>query len=96
MHLKWHFQDESKGFNVTLDFTPKSAWHPPKEYACLEAFLCQVEKEIFEILFSYLKYSNMSKEECLSARFLAVDRSTVIKKADRGSCVVVWEKAITY
>ena len=54
MRLKWHFRDEPQGFNETPAFTPKSTWHPPKGHACLEVFLSQVEKEIFEIPFSDL------------------------------------------
>ena len=63
MHLKWHFQDERRGFNETPAFTPKSTWHPSKGHACLEVFLSQVEKEFLEIPFSDLQYSDMSKEE---------------------------------
>ena len=63
MRLKWHIRDEPQGFNETPAFTPKSTWHPPKGHACLEVFLSQVEKEIFEIPFSDLKYSNLSREE---------------------------------
>ena len=37
-----------------------------------------------EIKFSYLKYSNMSREEWEAVRSLADDRSIVIKKADKG------------
>ena len=49
-------------------------------------------KELFEILFSDLKNSNMSREEWQAVRFLADDRNIMIKKADKGSCVVVWDR----
>ena len=39
-----------------------------------------------------LGYSNFSKEEWQSLRSLAGDRNIVIKKADKGSCVVVWDR----
>ena len=39
-----------------------------------------------------LTYSNLSKEEWQAIRSLAEDRSIVIKKADKGSCVVVWDR----
>ena len=39
-----------------------------------------------------LGYSNFSKEEWQVMRALANDRSIVIKKADKGSCVVVWDR----
>ena len=41
---------------------------------------------------SMLGYSNLSKEEWKAMRTLADDRTIVIKKADRGSCVVVWDR----
>ena len=37
-------------------------------------------------------YSNFSKEEWQAMRALADDRSIVIKKADKGSTVVVWDR----
>ena len=39
-----------------------------------------------------LSYSNFSKEEWQSLRSLADDRNKVIKKADQGSRVVVWDR----
>ena len=83
MRLKWHFWDEPQGFNETPTFTPKSTWHPPKGHACLEAFLIKVEKDVFQIPSSDLKYSNMSREEWKDVRSLSDDRSTLIKKQIR-------------
>ena len=50
-----------------------------------------MEKELFELAESPLNYSNFSKEEWQAMRSLVNDRSVVIKKADKGSCVVVWD-----
>ena len=38
------------------------------------------------------RYSNLSSDEWKAIRFLADDRSIVIKKADKGSAVVVWDR----
>ena len=38
-----------------------------------------------------LVYSNFSKEEQQAVRSLADDKTIVIKKADKGSTVVVWD-----
>ena len=35
---------------------------------------------------------NLSKEEWLAMRGLAEDRNIIIKPADKGSCVVVWDR----
>ena len=39
-----------------------------------------------------LAYSNLSKLELEAIRSLAEDRSTVIKKVDKGSRVVIWDR----
>ena len=39
-----------------------------------------------------LGYSNFSKKEWQSLRPLADGRNIFIKKADKGSCVVVWDR----
>ena len=38
------------------------------------------------------KYSNFTKEEWQAIRSLADDKNIVIKKADKGSSVVVWDR----
>ena len=39
-----------------------------------------------------LSYSSISKEEPEALRTLADDRNIVIKKADKGSCVIIWDR----
>ena len=51
---------------------------------------------MFELAKADIKYSNLSRQECLSReewnaiRFVADDRSIIIKKAGKGLCVVIW------
>ena len=73
-------------------FNPKSTWKPPNGSPSLKLFLSQVEKDLFEISESTLGYSNFSKEEWQFFRSLADNRDIVIKKADKGSCVVAWDR----
>ena len=54
--------------------------------------MSQVEEGLFEMGNTALGYSNFSKEEWQSLRSLADDRNKVIKKADKGSCLVVWDR----
>ena len=51
----------------------------------------QLESEFFKMPFDDLKHSNTSKEEWHAVKDLADDRTIIIKKADDGSCVVVWD-----
>ena len=37
-------------------------------------------------------YSNLSKDEWEAVRTLGDDRDIVIKKANKGSCVVIWDR----
>ena len=57
-----------------------------------QAFLSQLENEIFKMPFDNLKYINTSKKKWQARRALADDRTFSIKKADKGSCVVVWDR----
>ena len=92
MRLKWHFRNEpTPYFKETPVFAPKSTWKPPKGYPNLEVFLSQIEKELFELAETSFSYSNFCNEEWQAIRALVNDRSKVIKKADKGSCVVVWD-----
>ena len=59
----------------------------------VEVFLSQIEQEIFKEVQSPLGYSNLSKEEWKAVRSLANDRNIVITKADKGSCVVIWDRS---
>ena len=93
MRTKWIFRNESAPqFSKVPAFSPKSSWKPPKRHPNLEVFLSQLENGIFKIPFDNLKHINLSKEEWQAIRALADSRTTVIKRADKGSCVVVWNR----
>ena len=93
MRTKWYFKYEpTKEFSNIPAFSPKSTWTPPNGHPNLEVYLSQIENEVFKIPKEQLGYSNLSKLEWEAIRSLAGDRSIVIKKADKGSCVVVWDR----
>ena len=93
MRLKWHFRNEATPeFSDWPAFSTKSLWNPPTGYTNLEVFLSQIEHELFQIPDKYLPYFKLSKDEWQAIRSLAEDISIVIKKADKGSCVVIWDR----
>ena len=94
MRCKWHFRNElSENFSETPAFRPKSVWKPPKGHASLEVFLSRLEKELFSDDISESTQSNLSAEEWKALRGLAADKTIVIKGADKGSSVVVWDRS---
>ena len=55
-------------------------------------FLSQLEKDIFSVLPGNTSSCNLTKHEWLAVRGLAEDKSIIIKPADKGSIVVLWDK----
>ena len=90
---KWNFRDEpSLNFSEVPAFRPKSNQKPPPGHTCVEWFLSKLESELFFFLPGKPQTCNLTKEEWLAVRSLAEDRSIIIKIADKGSCVVVWDR----
>ena len=93
MRCKWFFRNERQGnVSETSKFKSKSTWNPPKGAPALEMFLSQTEKDILSILPVKATNYNLSKEKYLTMHSLQNDRSAVIKPADKGFAVVVWER----
>ena len=93
MRLKWCFRNEvAPNFSEVPAFRPKSLWNSPKGQPNLQAFLSDVEKELFTVVESILGYLNLSTEEWKAMQTLADNRTIVIKNTDRGSCVVVSDR----
>ena len=67
-------------------------WRPANGHPALEIFLSKVERDLFDICKKQQTYSNFNSEEWKAMRSLADDRDLVTKKADKGSCVVVWDQ----
>ena len=82
----------TKEFIEIPAFRIKSNWSSPKGHLALEMFLSQMEGEMFSPLPGNSTSYNLTKEEWKAMRGLAENRSIVIKPADKGSCVVVWDK----
>ena len=88
----WSFRNKlNNDFSETTAFRPKSGWKTSKGHASLEVFLSRVEKELFSNEMNDFIQSNLSGEEWKALWNLADGRSTVIKLADKGSSVVVWD-----
>ena len=94
--MVWYFRDEpSPNFSEVPAFRPKSNWKPPPGHPCVELFLSKLESELFSFMTGKPQTYNLTKEERLAMRSRAEDQFIIIKPANKGSCVVVWDKRIT-
>ena len=59
---------------------------------CVELFLSRLEKELFSLLTGKPQRYNLTKEEWKAIPHLAEDLSIIIKPAEKGSCVVIWDR----
>ena len=93
MRINWNFRNlPSQGLRVVPVPARKSSWKALLGHLNLEVFLSQVKSKLFKEIKVSLKFSKFSQEEWRAVRSVAEDSSLVIKKADKGSCVVVWDR----
>ena len=90
LRLKWHFRNE-ESTGIFNPFRRKSKFNPKGKDAAIEIYLSRLEEEILGID-TRLSYSNLSREERQAMQSLRDDSSIVIKEADKGSAVVVWDR----
>ena len=90
MRCKWYFRDEpSKDFHETPTFRSKCAWKPARGDPCVELYLNEMEHELFSFLLGKRQSYNLTKEKWEA---LKKDKAVILKPADTGSCVVVWDR----
>ena len=87
--LMWHFNDDNREFEVD-PFKKKSKFHP-KEVTAIEMYLSRLEEENLSFD-EKITYSNLTKEGRNALYLLRYDASIIIKKADKGSTVVLWDR----
>ena len=54
--------------------------------------LSELEEEIIKINEAHQNYPNLTKAECEALQDLMYDKNIVIKPADKGSAIVIWDK----
>ena len=87
MRCKWFFRNErQENVSEASEFKSKSTWYPQKGALALELFLSHTEKDILSILSGKATNYNLSK------KYLTIHSLAVIKHANKGSVVVVWER----
>ena len=89
LRLMRDFRNDHREF-VVNPFRKKSKFNP-KGDAAIEMYLSRLEEEILS-LDEKISYSNLTKGERNALHLLRDDLSIIIKEADKGSLVVVWDR----
>ena len=88
-----HFlNDPSPSFSEVPAFKTPSKWTPIIKDTQLELYLSETEDEIMHIDEQGQNYSKLTKKECKAMKELMNDCNIVIKLADKGSGIVIWDK----
>ena len=91
LRLKWYFRNDKKEFDRNK-FTPKYTFNPRNTDAAIEIYLSSLEEKLMNIEVRQNKYNNLTREERSALYNLKNDKNVVIKTADKGSAVVVWDR----
>ena len=91
LRLIWHFRNDEKEFDRNK-FKPKSTFNPRNKDAAIEIYLSSLEEKLMNIEIPQNKYNNLTREERSALYNLKNDKNIVIKSADKGSAVVVWDR----
>ena len=91
LRLKWWFKDEEDFSEIPM-FRPRSKSNPRHKDVAIEVYLSKVEDKIMKLSAVGKNFSNLTREEISALNGLKSDRSIVIKEAEKGSGVVVWDR----
>ena len=93
MSCKLYFRDEpSNDFSETPHQDLSLLGNPQQLIHMLNYFLSKMEHELFSFLPGKPQSYNLTKEEWQALKNLKEDRSMIVKPADKGSYVVVWDR----
>ena len=93
MRCKWYCTDQpSNDFSEMPTFRARSTQKPPAGDPCVKLFLSKMGPELFFFLPGKPQSYNLTKEEWQALKNVKKDRYIIIKPADKGSCVVAWDR----
>ena len=73
-------------------FKPKSKFNPRNKDAAIELYLSSLKEKLMKVEVPKDKFNNLTNSERKALYDLKNDKSIVIKSADTGSAVVVWDR----
>ena len=87
----WYFRNGEKPFPCEK-FSPKSTFNRRNKDNVIETYRSSLEERLLDIDISSKRFNNLTKEECNALCSLRDNPSFILKGADKGSAVVVWDK----
>ena len=87
----WHFRNDKKPFSYDK-FRFKSTFNQRNKDTIIETYLSSLEERLLDIDISSKRFNNLTKEERNALYNLRDDPTIIIKGADKGSAVVVWDR----
>ena len=91
LRLKWHFRNGENVFDLD-QFEPKSSFSPHNKDAAIEVYMSSLEEKLIKIEIPKDKYNSLTSKERQALYDLKNDKNIVIKGADKGSAVVIWDR----
>ena len=91
LRLKWHFRNEENEFELD-QFKPKSTFNPCNKDATAEVSMSSLEEKLMKIEMPKDKHNNITSKERQALYDLKNNKNIVIKGADKGSAVVIWDR----
>ena len=79
-------------FNCNKKFRPESTFNPKNKDVIIETYLNSLHEKLLDIDIPKDNFNNFSKEERDTLYSLKNDSTIVIKGANKGSGVVVWDR----
>ena len=79
-------------YNHLQSFMIKSKFNPRNKDAAIELYLSSLEEKLMKVEVPKDKFNNLTNSEWKALYDLKNDKSIVIKSADKGSLVVMWDR----
>ena len=86
-----HFRNDERTFFKDR-FKPKSTFNPRNKDAVIETYLSFLEERLLDIEIPAKRFSNLTKDKRDAMYSLKDDKSIIIKVADKGAVVIVWDR----
>ena len=91
LRLKWRFRNDK--IDIPIDpLKTKSAFNSRNRNAAIKIYLSSLEEKLLKIEVSKDKFNNLTKGEWDALDNLKNDKNFVIKGADKGWAVVIWDR----